>query len=165
MHFATSALALLGSAAALASANKVTFRTVDDVKRTVYFTANDNQHFLDPVDVDSSEDTTVDFPDSFVGNFYAVPKGGNNSPGMLGEVQFGGWNGKTYFDVSAIVDATDKTNVKVMYPAQSKCPTSGCDHFPCDNAYYVWDDVQTKVTEEDHIITVLGNGESGVSSC
>ena len=162
MHFSATVLALLGSAALASAANKVTFKTLDDVKRTIYFTANDNEHFLDPVEVDNSEDKTVQFPDEFVGNFYAVAEGKENEPGMLGEVKFSGGFGLTYFDVSAIVDANDKNGVKQMYPAESKTPMSGCEEFPCDNAYYLPDDVQTKVTEETHIITTLGKGSAGL---
>ncbi|KAL6849471.1 hypothetical protein ACO1O0_009011 [Amphichorda felina] len=162
MHFSATVLALLGSAALVSAANKVTFRTLDDAKRTIYFTANDNEHSLDPVEVDNSEETTVEFPDEFVGNFYAVEKGKENKPGMLGEVKFSGKYGKTYFDVSAIVDPNDKNGVKQMWPAKSKTPMSGCEEFPCDNAYYLPDDVQTKVTEETHIITTLGKGSAGL---
>lgn len=162
MHFTASVLALVGSAALASAANKVTFWTLDDTKRTIYFTANDNQHFLDEVTVDSSEKTTVEFPDGFVGNFYAVAEGEENIPGMLGEVMFGGGYGLTYFDVSAIVDANDKNGVKQMYPAESKSPMSGCEVFPCNNAYYLPDDVQTKTTSETHIITTLGEGSTGL---
>lgn len=161
MHFTASVLALVGSAA-LATANKVTFWTLDDVERTIHFTANDNQHSLDPVTVDSSEKKTVEFPDDFVGNFYAVTKGKENKAGMLGEVKFSGEYGLTFFDVSAIVNANDKNGVKQMYPAESKSPMSGCEVFPCDNAYYLSDDVQTKSTKEHHIITTLGSGSTGL---
>jgi len=162
MQFTTAVLAALGSAA-LTSAGKVTFWTLDDVRRTIYFTANENRWTMDPVTVDSSEKTTVDFPEGYVGNFYAIPEGQENTPGMLGEVKFAGAEGKTYFDVSAIIDPSDKNNIKQMYPAESHSPMSGCVVFPCDNAYYLPDDVQTKVTEEEHIITTLGEGSTGLS--
>lgn len=162
MHFTSSILALAGSAA-LASANSVTFWTLDDVQRTIYFTSNENVHQIDPIVVSSAEQTTVEFPDEYVGNFYAIADGSDNIPGMLGEVKFSGWEGKTYFDVSAIVDPNDKGNIKQMYPAESLWPMSGCEVFPCDNAYYLPDDVQTKVTTENHIITTLGEGATGLS--
>lgn len=162
MQFTTSILALLGSAA-LVSANTVTFWTLDDVKRTIYFTANENAHILEPVTVDGSEKKDVEFPQGFVGNFYAIADGQDNKPGMLGEIMFQGDGGKTYFDVSAIIDANDKNGVKQMYPAESQSPMSGCEVFPCNNAYYLSDDVQTKVTEETHIITTLGEGSTGLN--
>jgi hypothetical protein len=40
---------------------------------------------------------------------------------------------------------------------------SGCEEFPCDNAYYLPDDVQTKTTSEDHLITTLGKGSTGIN--
>lgn len=162
MHFISSILALAGSAT-LAHAGTVTFWTLDDVQRTIYFTSNENAYPMDPVVVNNSEQTTVTFHDDFVGNFYAVTDGSENVPGMLGEVKFSGWGGKTFFDVSAIIDPNDHSGVKQMYPADSQWPMSGCVVFPCDNAYYLPDDVQTKVTEESHIITTLGDGATGLT--
>lgn len=162
MRFSTTILGLVGSAA-LSSAASVTFWTLDDVVRTVYFVSNENAFPMDPVTVSSAERTTVQFADNFVGNFYAVPEGSANVPGMLGEVQFNGWNGLTYFDVSAIVDAADHSNVKQMWPANSQYPMSGCEVFPCDNCYWLPDDVQTKTTTEVDLITALGDGVTGLS--
>lgn len=162
MHFTSSVLALAGSAA-LASAGSVTFWTLDNVQRTIYFTSNENAFPMEPIVVSNAEQTTVQFPDEYVGNFYAVADGQENKPGMLGEVKFAGWEGKTYFDVSAIIDPNDKGNIKQMYPADSHSPMSGCLVFPCNNAYYLPDDVQTKVTTEMHIITTLGEGDTGIS--
>ena len=160
MQLAIIVLAALGPIRA--TAGKVTFWTLDDVRRTIYFTANENRWYVDPVTVDSSEKTTVDFPWGYTGNFYAIPEGKENVPGMLGEIKFNGAEGKTYFDVSAIIDSDDKHNIKQMFPAGSLTPMSGCEVFPCDNAYYLPDDVQTKVTVEDHIITTLGDGSTGL---
>ncbi|KAI6783024.1 uncharacterized protein J7T54_002186 [Emericellopsis cladophorae] len=161
MQFTTSVLALLSSAA-IANAGFVTFWTLDDVTRTIYFTSNEERFPMEPVTVSSAEKTTVEFADGYVGNFYAVPEGDGPQDAMLGEVKFGGWGEMTYFDVSAIVNANDKNNVKQMWPADSQTPMSGCEVFPCDNAYYLWDDVQTKVTTEDHLITTLGEGSPGI---
>jgi hypothetical protein len=155
MQFTTSMMALVGSAA-LASAASVTFKTLDDLTRTVYFTPSAGHPAMEPVTVSSAEDTVVTFPDVYVGNYHAVVEGQANVDGMLGEVNFGGWNGMTYFDVSAIVNPGDKNNVKKMWPKGSQEPVSGCDVFPCNNAYYLPDDVQTKVTHEVDLITTLG---------
>ena len=162
MQFSAATLGLVASFVTAVTAGKVTFWTLDDKVRTIYFTPNPGSANIDSVTVSNAEKTTVDFPEPYVGNFYAVQKGKENSPGMLGEVNFSGWNGKTYFDVSAIVDAGDKDNVKQMWPVDSQSPMSGCEVFPCDNAYYLPDDVQTKVTEENHIITTLGSGSTGM---
>lgn len=159
MQFSTALLALAATASSVA-AGKVTFWTLDDKVRTIHFTPSPGSPEIDSVTVSNKEKTTVDFPDDYIGNYYAVKKGDKNVPGMLGEVKFGGWEGKTYFDVSAIVDANDHDNVKQMWPASSLSPMSGCEVFPCDNVYWLSDDVQTKVTEETHLITTLGSGSA-----
>ncbi|KAM0254361.1 hypothetical protein ACHAQJ_006893 [Trichoderma viride] len=157
MRFATSVATFIASAA-LSSAASVTFWTLDDAQRTIYFTCNPGSSDIDSVTVSSQQNTTVNFPDTWQGNFYAVQEGANNVPGMLGEVNFGSWHGLTYFDVSAIVDPNDKDNVKQLFPAESHEPMSGCDNFPCNNAYYLPDDVQTKATQESDLICTLGSG-------
>jgi hypothetical protein len=162
MQFSTSIMALVASAV-LSKAASVTFWTLDDVERTIYFTPNPESAWLDSVTVGSGEQKKVTFPDAWVGNYYAVPKGQDNVPGMLGEVQFSGWNGLTYFDVSAIIHPGDHNNVKQMWPANSKSPMSGCEVFPCNNAYYLPDDVQTKVTSEVDLVQTLGSGSTGMS--
>ncbi|OAQ57240.1 DNase1 protein [Pochonia chlamydosporia 170] len=161
MHFATSALAFVASGAA-ASAASVTFWTLDHATRTVYFTPSFGSSKLDSVVVSNAEKKVVHFPDNWTGNFYAVQEGQNNVPGMLGEVNFNAWNGLTYFDVSAIVNPSDHNNVKQMWPASAESPMSGCEVFPCNNAYYLPNDVQTKATKETHIITSLGSGSTGL---
>lgn len=159
MLFAKTLMALVATAAS-ATAATVTFWTLDANERTIYFTPNDGHGPLPSVVVSSAEKTVVTFPDNWIGNYYAIKKGDKNVPGMLGEVAFGGWLGKTYFDVSAIVDPNDHDNVKQMWPVKTRVPMSGCEVFPCDNAYWVWDDVQTKVTDEVDLITTLGAGSA-----
>lgn len=148
-------MAVVASAAA-AQAALVTFQSQDNLGRTVYFTPSPGSPEIASVHVAGGASKTVQLPDTYEGNFYSVIDGQANQPGMLGEVKFGGWGQLNYFDVSAIVDPNDKNNVKQMYPADSGSPMSGCENFPCNNAYYLPDDIQTKSTEESHIITVLG---------
>ncbi|KAH7318481.1 DNase1 protein [Stachybotrys elegans] len=162
MKFSTSAMALVASAAASRAAS-VTFWTLDNVERTLYFTPNPESSAIEPVTVNNQQNSTVQFPDTWVGNWYAVQSGANNVPGMLGEVQFGGWNGLTYFDVSAIVDPNDHDNVKQMWPAVAQTPMSGCEVFPCNNVYWLPDDVQTKTTTETDLWTTLGSGSTGMA--
>ncbi|KAF5545208.1 DNase1 [Fusarium phyllophilum] len=159
MKFATTLIGLVASATYAAAAS-VTFVTLDDKERTIIFTPDPGYEGPESVTVSSAKEVTVDFPDKYIGNFYAVQKGKADTPGMLGEVTFGGWNGKTYFDVSAIVDPNDKDNVKQMWPKSAATPMSGCETFPCDNCYWLPDDVQTKVTDEVDLITTLGDGAS-----
>jgi hypothetical protein len=162
MQFTQTLMALLASAA-VSSAASVTFMTLDSVERTIYFTPNPGSGNMDPVVVGGGETKTIQFDGSWAGNYYAVQAGQPNIPGMLGEVQFNGWNGMTYFDVSAIVTPGDHDNVKQMWPASGNAPMSGCEVFPCDNAYYLPDDVQTKVTTEVDLFQSLGSGSTGLT--
>ncbi|OAA74074.1 hypothetical protein ISF_00975 [Cordyceps fumosorosea ARSEF 2679] len=161
MHFSKTLLSLAASAAAV-SAGTVTFWTLDDVQRTVYFTPSPGSPEIDPVTVSNAEKTTVTFPANYQGNFIAVEAGKPKADGMLGEVAFGGYGGMTYFDVSAIVVPSDTNNIKQMWPSGQATPMSGCEVFPCNNAYYLPDDVQTKVTNSVDLMTSLGSGSTGL---
>ncbi|CAI6096442.1 unnamed protein product [Clonostachys chloroleuca] len=167
MKFATTLFGLLGSAA-MASAATVTFWTLDDKVRTVTFTSNENRWPIAPVTVSNKEKTVVTFPDNYVGNWYSTIEGeAKAAHPLLGEVQFGGWGGKTYFDVSAVDDPTmqDQKNVQKLWPAGQSGPWSGCDQSSwagCQTLYILWDDVQTKVTEQTDLIQTLGVGATPV---
>lgn len=158
MQFSKTLLALAAAVSAVSAAS-VTFVTLDDETRTVYFTASAGLGYpdIDPITVSSEKNTTVTFPDVYNGKFYAI-KESQTTDGqhMLGEVTFGGSESTTFFDVSAIDNPADKDNVKEMYPASALTPVSGCPVFPCNNAYYHPDDVQTKATSEVDLITTLG---------
>ncbi|EQL03129.1 DNase1 protein [Ophiocordyceps sinensis CO18] len=131
MHFATSAIALVALAAASQAAT-ITFWTLDDAQRTVYFVGNPGSSQMPPTVVNSQRQRTVVFPDNWAGNFYAILDGHSNKPGMLGEVQFSGWRGKTYFDVSAIVDGADHTSRCGRQKANGLCLGARC--FPATTA-------------------------------
>lgn len=153
-------LALFSSVAIAAAKNTVTFKSLDNTDRTIIFTPNAGYEEVDSVKVKGGETLDATIPENWIGNWYSVSEGKEDVPGMLGEVAFNGWNGLTYFDVSAIIDAKDHDGVKEMWPAEAQSPTSGCETFPCDNAYYLWDDVQTKTTPETTIVCTLGTGSS-----
>ena len=85
----------------------------------------------------------------------------DNGGGMLAEFCYDGWNGIHYFDVSAIVDPNDVDNVSEMWPQSDPSNTSGCKSFPCNNAYVLPDDIQTKTTKDSHIIVTLGMNGGG----
>lgn len=150
---------LLLAATAVASAKpKVTFVNQDGIPRTVFFTPSVPHAQLPDFHVGAGETRTMDFPSHWIGQWWAKPQGQPRlMEGMLGEVSFEAHEGKTFFDVSAIVNPTDWHNVKMLYPAVSHQPTSGCDDFPCDNVYWLPNDEQTKVTPENHLICTLGD--------
>ncbi|KAK5993437.1 hypothetical protein PT974_06868 [Cladobotryum mycophilum] len=162
MRFTISALALAASAAVV-NAGTVTFWTLDSTVRTIYFTGNQGMPQVAPVDVDSTKNVTVNFPFGWIGNYYAIPKGQENKPGMLGEVAFDGWQGMTYFDVSAIVNPNDANNVRQMWPVGELAPMSGCTYHPCGNLYWHPDDTQTKVTHSSDLMCTLGSGITGLA--
>lgn len=154
------AAAVLFSGVAAAT-NTVTFKSLDDTSRTIIFTPSSGYSSIDSVTVSGGASVDVTIPDSWIGNWYSRSDGAANTDGMLGEVSFQGWNGITYFDVSAIVNASDFDGVHEMYPVSASTPVSGCATFPCDNAYYMPDDVQTKTTTETSLVCTLGaNGSS-----
>lgn len=157
MHsFSSLALFLLGAGTAMA--NSVTFKSLDQTERTIIFTPNAGLASVPSVVVPGGQDVKVNIPHGWIGNWYSVSKGEKDVPGMLGEVAFNGWNDITFFDVSAIVNPNDHHGVKELYPATEPKPVSGCKKFPCNNAYYIWDDVQTKATQETDLICTLGDG-------
>lgn len=158
MHFITTALSAIAALAALASANTVRFESTDDVDRKVIFTPSAGLPSIKSVRVKAHQTVTVNFPRGWIGNWYSVSNGKANVPGMLGEVTFQGWNDLTYFDVSAIVNPGDHVGVAELYPAGRPEPVSGCKFWPCNNAYYLPDDVQTKTTEEVDLVCTLGTG-------
>jgi hypothetical protein len=170
MQFFTLAT-LLSTVAVAAAANTVTFLSQDSIKRTIYFTSNPGSSNIDSVVVPGGESVVVNIPQKWQGNWYSVSEGKPNVPGMLGEVAFNSWGGITFFDVSAIVDPNDKNGVKKIYPASttktsltSTLVTSGCDDYPCNNAYYLPDDVQTKATHETDLICTLGTASTAARS-
>ena len=65
-------------------------------------------------------------------------------------------NNATYFDVSAIVNPDDNNGVKMIFPLHSSTPVSGCQTFPCSNAYNKWDDIATLSTDGRDLVCLLG---------
>ncbi|XXH00545.1 Anaphase-promoting complex subunit 8 [Hypoxylon texense] len=169
MQFFTQIAAFAAAAATLASANSLTFVNQDDTTRTIVFTPNAGLQKLDDVTIQGNDQVKVDIPIGWIGNAYSVSEGAQDVPGMLAEVTFQGWDDKTYFDVSAIVNGNDKDGVKQMYPATQvnslvKELVSGCTNFPCNTAYYQPDEIQTVSTDEVDLVVTLGNSASDLAA-
>jgi hypothetical protein len=143
--------------AAFASANTVDMVSQDSKTRQIIFTPQAGSPSIPSVTLNGGETKTVDFPSGWIGNWYAVIDGETNVPGMLGEVRWDGWNSLNYFDISAIVNSGDIHNVKELYPKGSSTPASGCQTFPCANAYNLPDDIQTKTTTEKELVCLIGD--------
>lgn len=153
-------LAILALASLVSANNLVTLKSMDSTDRTVVWTGSST--IADTL-VPAGKSVNVTIPIGYNGNAYSYSTGAENIPGMLAEFAFNSYAGATYFDVSAIVNAEDKSGVYQMYPADTESPISGCTSFACNNAYYRPDDIQTKSTDSTHIIVTLGAGPMDVS--
>lgn len=150
--FAASALASLAAAE-----NVLHFVNQDSTTRTVIFTAQAGLEVIPELVIEGLGTANQTMPDSWIGNVYSVNEGAPNVPGMLAEFRFNGFAGATYFDVSAIVNPDDTQGVKMVFPKNSNTPVSGCQKFPCLNAYNKWDDVATLSTDDSELVVLLGN--------
>lgn len=141
----------------LASAGLVHFVNQDSTQRTIVFTQNAGLESIPELVIEGLATANQTFPTGWIGNWYSVSEGAVKQPGMLGEVRFDGFAGATYFDVSAIVNPDDTEGVKEIFPLHSSTPISGCQKFPCTNAYNKWDDVATLSTDKNELVCLLGN--------
>lgn len=164
MQFTTTIFATLAALATIATAGTVHFVNQDNTTRTIVFTPTSGFDSIKSLTIQGLSNADQTFPTGWIGNWFAVSKGAENTSGMLGEVCFDSWGGMTYFDVSAIVNPDDINGVKELFPLGTNAPVSGCQTFPCDNAYNKWDDVQTKATNSNHLVCLLGNQESSKRS-
>lgn len=153
--FAAAALASMGTAQ-----NVVKFVNQDSIPKTVVFTPNAGLETIDPLALDGLAVVEQPFANGWAGNWYTYSAGAENIAGMLGEVNFQGWNGLTYFDVSGIVNPTDADGVKIVYPTEddsisSGCQTSGSEF--CANQYNLPNDIATKSTTTTTLTCLVGN--------
>jgi hypothetical protein len=155
--FSTIFLAAFTLATLASGANTVTFVNQDSTQRTIIFTPNEGLESISSLVIPGYESQVATFPTAWVGNFYSVSKGAPITPGMLGEVSFNGFDGATYFDVSAIVDPNDNEGVKELFPKNLNIPLSGCQTFPCSNAYNKPNDIATLSTDESDLVCLIGN--------
>jgi len=158
MQFLSTLIAAASMASAV-SAGTVSFVSQDNTQRTVVFTANPGLESIPDLTVAGGATELQDFPTGWIGNWYSVSDGADTAPGwvgMLGEVRFDGFAGATYFDVSAIVNPNDDQGVKMLFPKNSNVPLSGCQDFPCSNAYNQPDDIATLSTDDSELVCLLG---------
>jgi len=158
---AASALATLASAI-----NTVQFVNQDNTTRNIVFTSQEdlNMPKIPNLVVSGMQTANQTFPTGWTGNFYSYNEGAEDVPGMLGEVRFDGWDGITFYDVSAIVRSIDTEGIKQMYalgtnPLKSTSAVSGCPTAvgKCLNQYNNWDDVATQASKSSALVCTLGN--------
>ncbi|KAH8649656.1 hypothetical protein BGZ60DRAFT_389592 [Tricladium varicosporioides] len=157
MQFINTLIAAATALVSVASAGSVHFVNQDSTTRTIVFTPNAGLQSIPDLIIEGSATANQSFPTGWIGNWYSVSKGASRVPGMLGEVRFDGFAGATYFDVSAIVNPNDHQGVKMIFPKNSNTPVSGCQNFPCTNAYNKWDDIATLSTPDSELICLLGS--------
>jgi len=158
MQFFSTVLLAASALATLAAADNVLhFVNQDSTTRTVVFTAQAGLEEIPDLVIEGLGTANQTMPDSWIGNLFSVNEGAATVPGMLAEFRFNGFAGATYFDVSAIVNPGDTEGVKMVFPKNSNTPVSGCQTFPCSNAYNKWDDVATLSTDDSELIILLGN--------
>jgi hypothetical protein len=159
-HLALVAASLLSSV--VSATNVIHFINQDSKTRTIVFTANEGLAEIEPLTISGLNSVAnVTFPAGWTGNAFSVTKGAPYVPGMLAEVMFGGFDGATYFDVSAIVNPNDNDGIKILKPLSSDTPLSGCQTYPgCDNAYNAWDDVATESTDDTELVCLVGTAAS-----
>jgi len=147
---------ILFAATALATGNLLHFVNQDSTQRTVVFTASEGLEQIPDLVIPGLQTANQSIPDDWIGNCYSVSEGAPNVPGMLAEFSFNAFAGATYFDVSAIVNPGDNVGVKMIYPLGSNTPLSGCQRFPCENAYNTPDDIATLSSDETEFAVLLG---------
>lgn len=163
MQLSTFLVAASGLASLAYAANTVHFVNQDETDRTIWFTAQSGYTTPDNLQVAGLSTANQTFDEGWIGNFYSVSAGKANTTGMLGELRFDGYNGMTFYDVSAIVNPDDWSGVKEIFPLDTGLPISGCQTFPCDNAYNAPDDVQTQASSSSALVCLLGDLSSSDS--
>ncbi|ESZ89561.1 DNase1 protein [Sclerotinia borealis F-4128] len=156
-----SSCALAALMASTALANSVLLHSVDHLDRTVTFTPHSYCEGLEPVFVPGGHSIWKhNIPHGWGGMIMAALPGGIHPiHRVIAEVQFQGFEGQAHFDISAVDNHMDDTGVHWMYPLGvelTRYLKPGCDHFPCDNCYLIWNDKHNRVTEKTEFVIEIG---------
>lgn len=95
---------------------------------------------------------------SWSGSFKAVLSGENpDSPKITGDITFQGWQGETYYAVSAVQNCCDNSGIRAIAPKVHGL-TSGCilAPFPCAESYSRLGDIQVKSSADVDFMCLLG---------
>jgi len=149
-------LAAAALASMVAADNTAQFVNQDGTTRHVVFTPSEGYPQIDTITVQGNGQVSQQFPQGWTGNAYSYNDGQPNNPGILAEFRFDGFGNANFFDVSAIVDPSATEGVMMMYPTNSKTPTSGCLTVSCTNQYNHPDDIATQSTTESDFTVLLG---------
>ncbi|CCD47883.1 hypothetical protein ACHAPC_008201 [Botrytis cinerea] len=153
----------LSSSAALASViprNTIHFISMDNIDRILSFTSHPECEDIADIHHKGGESFIMEMPYGWGGTVMAkqydsvVPVFR-----VQAEIQWQKFEGKTYYDASAITNNTDNSGIRFVYPAGQgnvHSARSGCTVYPCDTAYLKSDDVQTRVTEQTDMVVEIG---------
>ncbi|THV54458.1 hypothetical protein BGAL_0026g00290 [Botrytis galanthina] len=142
--------------------NSLQFLSQDNTERTIFFTPNSGSagvpsFFVPGISVDGM--AVVQFPQGWSGSFKAVLSGENpDSPKITGEITFQGWQGETYYAVSAVQNCCDNSGIRALAPKVHGL-TSGCiiSPFPCTESYSRLGDIQVKSSADCDFQLIGGN--------
>lgn len=140
----------------VAANNSATFTNQDDTTRHVVFTPSEGHAELETITVAGNTNATQEFPQGWTGNAYSYNDGAENIPGILAEFSFNGYGAANFFDISAIVAPEATDGLIMMYPTNSKTPTSGCMTIACTNQYNLWDDIATQASSDSDFTIIMG---------
>ncbi|TEY77496.1 hypothetical protein BOTCAL_0054g00250 [Botryotinia calthae] len=142
--------------------NTLKFLSQDANERTIFFTPNDGSaeipSFFVPANAVSAN-ALVHFPQGWSGSFKAVLSGENpDVPKITGDVTFQGWQGATYYAVSAVQNCCDNSGIRSLAP-RFVGTVSGCIEapFPCAGSYSRPGDVQVESSPEVDFMCILGD--------
>ncbi|KAJ8070152.1 hypothetical protein OCU04_000544 [Sclerotinia nivalis] len=141
--------------------NTVLFWNPDPKNRTIYFSPNLGSAEIPNQHVASSmvSTTVVTFPQGWGGSFKSVfPQEDQSAPKIIVEIQFQGWQGLTYYDISAVNNCCDNSGVRYISPSNGG-PTSGCftAPFPCGDSYSKPGNIQVKSSAKVDFVCALGD--------
>ncbi|KAF7889481.1 uncharacterized protein EAF02_001896 [Botrytis sinoallii] len=140
--------------------NTIEFLSFDKEDRVITFTSHPQCEDLADIHHKGGENFTIEIPLNWGGTVIARKYDAVHPIHRVqAEFQWQGFEGKTHYDASAIDNRTDNSGIRFVYPAGQADVyelRSGCTVYPCDNAYLLPDDVQTKVTRQTDMVIEIG---------
>ncbi|TGO13401.1 hypothetical protein BTUL_0070g00300 [Botrytis tulipae] len=132
--------------------NSLQFLSQDNIERTIFFTPNTGS-----AEVPSFFVPAISVDGIWSGSFKAVLSGENpDFPKITGGITFQGWQGETYYAVSAVQNSCDNSGIRALAP-KAHGLTSGCIQapFPCTESYSRPGDIQVKSSPDVDFISVM----------
>ncbi|KAF7906870.1 hypothetical protein EAF00_001148 [Botryotinia globosa] len=141
--------------------NSLQFLSQDNIERTIFFTPNagsaEVSSFFVPA-ASANTNAVVRFPQGWSGSFKAILSGETpDVPKITGEITFQGWQGETYYAVSAVQNCCDNSGIRSL-ASQFTSPVSGCiiAPFPCTDSYSRPGNIQVKSSPHVDFMCLLG---------